>query len=272
MTHTFSVATSPSLPPTARLREYALSLPVSAYVQPHDVTRLEFINNALGVVASAQPLVWCERLGAQENGASFVFDLPEAAGPGVAVAIFHELVDGAWDDLPDVGGRIGNIIKVLSKDTMWAAASMTELALNLIRDTIEGNDPFATSTGTVSLNWAGPVWALAHVYQCLSPEQVADVERRSAERFDGEDLAMVDDRRRAADELKANLSHADEVMPVLSAAIAEFIEDRVTANDIEAKPLSQGLLQTPRTDWAQEARRIVAAALSPALTGSASTR
>lgn len=264
--------TTVSLPPTARLREYALSLPVSAYVQPHDITRLEFINTALGVEASAQPLVWCERLGAQENGSSLVFDLPEAAGPGVAVAVFHELVDGVWEDMPDSGSRIGHLIKVLSKDTMWAADSMTELALTLIRDTIEGNDPFATSTGTVSLNWAGPVWALAHVYQCLSPAETAEVDRRSAEQHDPEDLAMVAERRRAADELKANLSHADEVMPVLSAAIAEFIEDRVTANDIEAKPLSQGLLQTPRTEWAQEARRIVAAALSPALTGSASTR
>lgn len=267
MTHTFLVPLTPSLPPTARLREYVLSLPVSAFVQPRDITRLDFLNNALGVNATAQPMVWCERLGARENGNSLVFDLPEGAGPGVAVMIFHEMVDGAWDDLPDVGDRIGHLVKVVSKDTAWAAPSMTELALLLIRETIEGNDPFATATGTVSLNWAGPVWALSHVYGSLSPAEAAEVERRSAEKHDPEDLAMVTERRRGADELKANLPHADEVMDVLSGAIAEFIEDRVTSNDIEAKPLSQGLLQTPRTAWADEARRIVAAALAPALTG-----
>lgn len=256
-----------SLPPTARLREYILSLPVSAFVQPREITRLDFLNNSLGVDANASPLVWCERLGAQENGHSFVFEFPEEAGPGFAVILFHEVADGAWDDLPEVGTRIGNLVKVSSKDTMWAASTPMELALVLIRDTIEGNDPFATSTGTVSLNWAGPVWALAHVYQTLSPAEVAEVERRSAEQHEPEELVMVHDRRRAADELAANLSHAGEVMEVLSGAIAEFIEDRVTSNDIEAKPLSQGLLQTPRAEWHEQARRIVAAALAPALAG-----
>lgn len=250
-----------------RLREYVVSLPVSAYIQPREITRLDFLNNALGVNATAEPLVFCERLGARENGSSILFDLPEPIGPGVAVLVFHENVDGAWAALPDVGSRLGHLVKIVNHDTMWAAASMVELALLLIREVIEGNDPFATAHAPVSLNWASPVWALAHVYGALSPDEVAEVDRRSAERHDPEDLAMATERRRGADELKANLPHADEVMEVLSAAIAEFIEDRVTSNEIEAKPLSQGLLQTPRAAWNDEARRIVASALAPAMTG-----
>lgn len=269
MTHTSSVPSTSSLPPSARLRNYVLSLPVSAYIQPGDISRADFINKVLDVNASVQPLVFCERLGARENGSSFVFELPPAAGEGVAVALFTEMFDGAWSDMSDTGSRIGNIIKVLHQDTMWAAASLTELALLLIRDTIEGNDPFATANGPVSLNWAGPVWALAHVYQCLSPAEMEEVARRSAEAHDPEDLAMVASRTRGAEELKANLPHAEEVKDVLGAAIAEFIEDRVASNDIESKPLSQVLLQTPRSEWTVAARRIVATALAPALTGAA---
>ena len=115
------------------------------------------------------------------------------------------------------------------------------------------------------MNWADPVWALAHVRQLLSDEEQQDVDARLVDRHSDADLTMVADRTRAANVLKANLAHAKDVLPFLSDAIATYIEERVNSNDIEDKPLSQSLLQTPRDDWENEVHRIVGTAFTSAL-------
>lgn len=257
------------LSPTARLREYALALPVTAYIHPRETSSLNVMRAVFGSDVTEESLVYCERLGARRNGSTFTFTFPEGAGPGAAVMLHNDMVQPAWEGLHEVGQRIGAVYSVLTSENFWAAPSFVELAVALTDEVIEGNDPFTTGTGTgtgtVSLNWADPVWALAHVLHSLSPDEADEVERVSAQRHSGEDLNMVAERTRAADVLKANLLHVDEVLPLISGAIAQYIEERVTSDKIQDKPLSQGLLQTPRTEWGNEVHRIVARALAPTM-------
>ena len=248
------------------MRQHALSLPVAAYAQPRGTAALDFMRAAFGVEVSEEPLVFCERLGARFNGSSFAMTLPLDEGDMVAVFVHNHMTHPAWDTLDEVGQRIGVLYNIFTSEDMWAAPTFSELAILLTDEVIEGNDPFATGTGTVSLNWADPVWALAHVQRMLSNEEAQDVDARLATRHSAEDLAMVADRTRAANVLKAKLPHAKDVLPFLSAAIAPYIEVRVNSNDIEDKPLSQSLLQTPRDDWENEVHRIVGTAFTSALT------
>lgn len=240
-----------------------MSLPVSAYLQPSDISQLDFMRALFGAQITEEPLVYCERLGARHNGSTFAIVFPADAGEGVAVISHNMMAVPTWSDLDEVGVRIGALWKVMASENYWAAASFPDLVVALTGEVIDGNDPFATSTGPVSLNWADPVWALAHARQMLTPEETEQVEATLARRHEAEDLAMVADRTRAAQVLKANLTHVDDVLPFLRSAIATFIEDRVTSTGVEDKPLSQGLLQIPRDEWEDEVHRIVASALTP---------
>jgi hypothetical protein len=262
----FVRTSSPPLTLSARVRQHALSLPVSAYVQPRDIASLDYMQATFGVEVSEEPLVFCERLGARSNGSSFAMTLPLPEGDTATVFSYNFMTHPAWDTLDEVGQRIGVLYNIFTSEDLWAAPTFSDLAILLTDEVIEGNDPFATGTGTVSLNWADPVWALAHVRQLLSDEEQQDVDARLVDRHSDADLTMVADRTRAANVLKANLAHAADVLPFLSDAIATYIEERVNSNDIEDKPLSQSLLQTPRDDWENEVHRIVGTAFTSALT------
>lgn len=247
------------------MRQHALSLPLSAYAQARGASRVEYLQGAFGVEVSEEPLVFCERLNARYNGSSFAMSLPLEDGEVVAVFVYNEMIHPSWDTLNEVGHRLGVIYNIFTSEDLWAAPTWADLVTTLTDEVIDGNDPFATSTGTVSLNWADPVWALAHARSMMTEEENRALDVVLAERYAAADLTMVADRTRAAKVLQANLSHASDVLPIISEAIASYIEERVESNGIEDKPLSQSLLQTPREEWADEVHRIVSAALSPAL-------
>lgn len=240
------------------LRAYLLALPFNAYQQPSEVQVGDYLAQLTGTHVMTRPWVFCEDLGAWENGATMVFPLPATVGSGWGVVCdsnpFDSETSGVWTGVLSVGSRADRVLDNWM-GTRRCAPTLPLLALHLSDDLLQHEAEFLTLGD--SLNYIPCVWMLAHVMSLLPADEAGSTRALVGLRHGAAAVARLWTLVEYAATLIENLAHVNEVKDVLRQAVLRVSGQTVNAAQVEAMRLSEPLLQTPYCDWVAVATGLV---------------
>lgn len=207
-----------------------------------------------GPETSVQPHVYCEDLGAWQNGNTALVVLPAEVGGGVAGLFFDEYREARrWHEM-GLGRRIEAVLSLTREARVHESIPALALALaDRVADTLA--DVPEEDVVAVTLNGWGEVWLLRHCLEVLEDDDKAALLTVLALRPGWDCVRAVVER---AGRLVANLPFDDDIEDVVREAVVRHNGVSLNGRQIERLGVGEEMLGAPREDWAQVADRLVA--------------
>lgn len=235
--------------------------PVAAFDVPPNGAQVDEVDGGSGADLPAlfgsgttvRAHVYCEDLGAWQNGNTALVTLPPELGGGVAGLFFDEYRNQRrWHEM-GLGRRVEAVLRLARN--AYAHESVPALALALadrVADTLAGSPE--EDVAAVSLNGWAEVWLLRHCVDVLNAEDQAALLTVLALRPGWDCVRAVYER---AGRLLANLPYDDDVEQVVREAVVRHNGVTLNGRQIERLSVGEAMLGSPREEWAAVADRLV---------------
>lgn len=207
-----------------------------------------------GADTTVRPHVYCEDLGAWQNGNTALVVLPAEVGGGVAGLFFDEHRNQRrWHEM-GLGRRIETTLRLVQKARVHESVPALALALaDRVADTLAGMPE--EDVAAVSLNGWAEVWLLRHCVGVLESDDQAALLTVLALRPAWDVVQAVYER---AGRLVDNLPFDDDIEQVVCEAVVRHNGLSLNGRQIERLCVGEEMLGSPREEWQQVADRLVA--------------
>lgn len=207
-----------------------------------------------GPETTVRPHVYCEDLGAWQNGNTALVALPEEIGGGVAGLFFDEYKsERRWHEM-GLGRRIEMTLRLARKARVHDSIPALALTLAARVAKVLADAP-AEDVAAVSLNGWAEVWLLRHCVDVLDAEDRAALLTVLALRPGWDNVRAVFER---AGRLVANLPFDDDIEQVVREAVIRHNGVTLNGRQIERLSVGEVMLGAPREEWPQVADALVA--------------